>query len=64
MENYIQKRIGRDLEYCGISINYIEDSGPLPSRTDKRGKSSVTTQMLADRDAQINAEQVSGQYSV
>ncbi|KAJ5728932.1 uncharacterized protein N7483_003440 [Penicillium malachiteum] len=47
-----------------ISINYIEDSGPLPSRTDKRGKSSVTTRMLADRDAQIDAEQVSGQYSV
>ncbi|CAG8885997.1 unnamed protein product [Penicillium salamii] len=47
-----------------ISINYIEDSGPLPSRTDKRGKSSVTTRMLADRDAQIDAEQVSGQHSV
>lgn len=47
-----------------ISINYIEDSGPLPSRTDKRGKSSVTTRMLADRDAQIDAEQVFGQHSV
>lgn len=33
-----------------ISINYVEDSGPLPSRTDKRGKSSVTTRMLADRE--------------
>ncbi|KAJ5998521.1 hypothetical protein N7451_006331 [Penicillium sp. IBT 35674x] len=47
-----------------ISINYIEDSGPLPSRTDKRGKSSVTTRMLADRDALIDAEQVTGQHSV
>lgn len=47
-----------------ISINYIEDSGPISSRTDKRGKSSVTTRMLADRDAQIDAEQVSGQYFV
>ncbi|KAJ5737221.1 uncharacterized protein N7483_002346 [Penicillium malachiteum] len=47
-----------------ISINYIDDSGPLPSRTDKRGKSSVTTRMLANRDARIDAEQVSGQYSV
>ncbi|KAJ5901575.1 hypothetical protein N7495_002103, partial [Penicillium taxi] len=47
-----------------ISINYIEDSGPLSSRTDKRGKSSVTTRMLADRDAQIYAEQASGQQSV
>ena len=47
-----------------ISINYIEDSGPHPSNTDKRGKSSVTTRMLADRDARINAEQVTGQHSV
>lgn len=39
-----------------ISINYIEDSGPLPSRTDKRGKSSVTKRTLADRDTQIDAE--------
>jgi hypothetical protein len=47
-----------------ISINYIEDSGPLPSETDKRGNLSVTTRMLADRDAQIDAEQASGQQSV
>ncbi|KAI9036760.1 uncharacterized protein KD926_001338 [Aspergillus affinis] len=46
-----------------ISINYIEDSGP-PSRTEKRGKSSVTTRMIADRDAQIDAEQISGHHSV
>jgi hypothetical protein len=43
-----------------ISINYIEDSGPLPSRAEKRGRSSVTTRMLAGRDAQIDAEQISG----
>jgi hypothetical protein len=47
-----------------ISIKYIDDSGPRPPKTDKRGKSSVTTQMLTDRDAQIDAEQVSGQHSV
>lgn len=47
-----------------ITINYIEDSGTLPSGKDKRGKSSVTTRMLADRDSQIDAEQVSGQHSV
>lgn len=47
-----------------ISINHMEDNGPLLSGTNKRGKSSVTTRMLADRDAQIDAEQVSGQQSV
>lgn len=47
-----------------ISINYIEDSGPLPSRSDKRGNSSVTKRMLAERDAQIDAEDASGQPSV
>lgn len=31
-----------------ISINYIDDSGPLSSRADKRGKTSVTKRMLAD----------------
>lgn len=46
-----------------ISVNYIEDSTPL-SRTDKRGKSSVTKRMLADRDAQLDAEDASGQPSV
>ena len=47
-----------------ISINYIENSGSIFSGKDKRGKSSITTQIFADRDAQINAEQVSDQYSV
>ncbi|KAJ5737280.1 uncharacterized protein N7483_002405 [Penicillium malachiteum] len=47
-----------------IDKHFEEDREPLPSRTDKRGKSSVTTRMLADRDAQIDAEQVTGQYSV
>jgi hypothetical protein len=42
----------------------MEDNGDLPSKTDKRGKSSITKRMLADRDAQIDAEQVTGQYSV
>ncbi|CAI7580189.1 unnamed protein product [Penicillium pancosmium] len=56
-------RLGKKLR-LQISLNYIEDSGPLPSTTDKRGKSSVTKRMLADRDAQIDAEQASGQHSV
>lgn len=42
----------------------MEDNGPLLSGTNKREKSSVTTRMLADRDAQIDAEQISGQQSV
>lgn len=45
-------RLGKKLR-LQISINYMEDSGLLPSRTDKRGKSSVTKRMLADRDAQM-----------
>lgn len=44
-------RLGKKLR-LQISINYIEDSGLLPSRTEKRGKSLVTERMLADRDAQ------------
>ncbi|BAE62811.1 unnamed protein product [Aspergillus oryzae RIB40] len=53
--------IGKKLKLF-ISINYIEDSGPPLSRnTDKRGKSSVTRRMLTERDAQIDAEQASGQ---
>jgi hypothetical protein len=48
-----------------ISINYIEDSNPSPSRkTDKRGTSSATKRMLAEREDQIDAEVVSGQPSV
>lgn len=43
-----------------IAINFIDDSGSLPSSTDKRGRSSVTKRMLAERDAQIDAEHASG----
>ncbi|KAJ5642756.1 hypothetical protein N7490_006756 [Penicillium lividum] len=46
-----------------ISVNYIEDSIPV-SRTDKRGRTSVTKRMLADRDAQLDAEDASGRPSV
>lgn len=54
--------IGKKLKLF-ISINYIEDSGPPLSRNiDKRGKSSVTKRMLTERDAQIDAEQASGQH--
>lgn len=38
--------------------------GALLSKTDKRGESSRTTEMLANQDVQIDAEQVFGQYSV
>lgn len=51
-------RLGKRIR-LQISINYIEDSGPLSS-TDKRGKSSTTRRMLSDRDIQIDAEQTSG----
>lgn len=56
-------RLGKQLR-LKISVNYIEDNSSLPSRYDKRGKSSVSKRMLADRDAQLDAEEVSGQPSV
>lgn len=56
-------RVGKKIR-LQISINFIEDSGPLPSRADKRGKSSVTKRIFADRDSQIDAEQASGQTQV
>lgn len=56
-------RLGKQLR-LKISVNYIEDSSLLPSRYDKRGKSSVSKRMLADRDAQLDAEEASGQPSV
>jgi hypothetical protein len=56
-------RLGKQLR-LKISVNYIEDSSSLPSRYDKRGKSSASKRMLADRDAQLDAEEVSGQPSV
>lgn len=47
-----------------ISVNYIEENSLLSSKSDKRGKSSVSKRMLADRDAQLGAEEASGQPSV
>ncbi|KAF4766946.1 hypothetical protein HAV15_009615 [Penicillium sp. str.  len=55
-------RQGKELR-LKVSVNYIEDSTPL-MRTDKRGRTSVTKRMLADRDAQLDAEGASGQPSV
>lgn len=57
-------RLGKKLKLY-ISINYIEDSDqPLLRTGDKRGTASVTKRMLSERDAQIDAEQASGQPSV
>ncbi|KAJ5718804.1 hypothetical protein N7488_004450 [Penicillium malachiteum] len=55
-------RQGKELR-LKISVNYIEDSIPL-SRTDKRGRTSVTKRMLADWDAQLDAEDASRRPSV
>ncbi|EFW14609.1 conserved hypothetical protein [Coccidioides posadasii str. Silveira] len=54
-------RVGKKLR-LGISFNYIEES--YPRKADKRGASSVTRRMLAEREAQIDAEHTSGQSSV
>ena len=60
-------RAGKKLR-LSISFNYIEDSrtsGPVPRRGGKRGRTSVTNRMLAEREAQIDAEEGScGQRSV
>ncbi|KAJ5100797.1 hypothetical protein N7456_006849 [Penicillium angulare] len=56
-------RLGKELR-LKISVNYIEDSAPSALGSDKRGKSSVTKRMLVDRDAQLDAEEASGQPSV
>jgi hypothetical protein len=53
-------RIGKKLT-LGISFNYVDDEYSTASGNDKRGTRSVTQKMLADRDAQINAESTSGQ---
>ncbi|GFG19953.1 hypothetical protein IFM5058_10396 [Aspergillus udagawae] len=53
-------RIGKKLT-VGISFNYVDDDYTTASGNDKRGTRSVTRKMLADRDAQINAESTSGQ---
>lgn len=39
-----------------ISVNYIKDSSLLSSKYDKRGKSSVSKRMFADRDAQLDVD--------
>lgn len=56
-------RLGKKLR-VQISINYIEDSGPRLTRTNKKGNSSVTKGMVTERDAEIDAEQASGQPSI
>lgn len=45
-----------------ICVNYLADDNE-PRGGEKRGSASVTKTMLADRDAQIDAEQSSGLYS-
>jgi hypothetical protein len=55
-------RLGKKLR-LQISVNYVEDD-PSPSRYDKRGKPSATKRMLADQDAQLDAEDISGQPSI
>lgn len=47
-----------------VSINYIEDNAPSPSRTDKRGNTSTTNGMLRDLYDQVTAEDSSGQHSI
>ncbi|CAG7980453.1 unnamed protein product [Penicillium salamii] len=49
-----------------ICINYLADEDDIShsKRGDKRGNTSVTKTMLADREAQIDAEQSSGERSV
>lgn len=55
-------RLGKELR-LQISVNYVEDNPP-PPRYDKRGKTWATKRMLADRDAQLDAEDTSGQPSI
>ncbi|GCB28273.1 hypothetical protein AAWM_11158 [Aspergillus awamori] len=52
---------GKRLRLC-ISINYLDSDQPS-NGADKRGQTSVTRRMLHARDAEIDAEQVSGQPS-
>ncbi|KAJ5720259.1 uncharacterized protein N7483_008193 [Penicillium malachiteum] len=56
-------RLGKKLR-IQITINYIDDHGRLSSRSDKRGKSSVTKGMITERDAEMDAEQASGGHGV
>lgn len=54
---------GKKLRLC-ISINYIEHTDPPLSKTDKRGRSSITKRMLDEREAEIDAEHFSGPPSI
>lgn len=60
-------RAGKKLRVY-ISFNYVETSQPLATssrKTGKRGASSTTQQMLAERDTQLEAErESSGQPSI
>lgn len=47
-----------------ICINYLADDNDPARKGDKRGATSVTKAMLVERDAQIDAEQSSGQPSL
>ncbi|GCB27611.1 hypothetical protein AAWM_10496 [Aspergillus awamori] len=58
-ENLFQQ--GKRLRLC-ISINYLDSDQPS-NGADKRGQTSVTRRMLHARDAEIDAEQVSGRPS-
>ncbi|GCB25807.1 hypothetical protein AAWM_08692 [Aspergillus awamori] len=57
--NLLRKGKKIKLEIC---VNYLADHNE-PRAGEKRGATSVTKTMLADRDAQIDTEQASGQYS-
>ncbi|GKZ33294.1 hypothetical protein AbraIFM66950_003136 [Aspergillus brasiliensis] len=57
--NLLRKGKKIKLEIC---VNYLADHNE-PRAGEKRGATSVTKTMLADRDAQIDTEQTSGQYS-
>jgi hypothetical protein len=59
-------RAGKKLR-LDLSFNYVEDGQPAAAvrRTGKRGPSSVTQRMLAERASQLDAEEhTSGQQSV
>ncbi|EHA21861.1 hypothetical protein CBS115989_10927 [Aspergillus niger] len=56
-------RLGKQIK-LQVSINYTEDSNAALLRSgEKRAATSVTKRMLAERDAQIDGENVSGQAS-
>lgn len=56
-------RLGKQIK-LQISVNYKEDSNADSSRIgEERASTSVTKRMLAERDTQIDAENVCGQAS-